>query len=99
MRGRRKLGRGGWGADREYQGGEGPLLLVSGDVGEESQVLDQATGLPLRGVTGADHPPLGALQGPGPTHLAGLLKLGGDARHVAHCRYEGQPGQYLQQGG
>ncbi len=51
---------------------------LSGDVGHEGEVLDEAAALTLRGVAGAEHAPLGGLQRPGAAHLAGLLKLGID---------------------
>ena len=55
----------------------------------------ETTHLSLGRVRGAQHPPLGRLQGARPADLAGLLELGGDAGHHAQGGDEGEAGQHL----
>ena len=48
-------------AEVEAEPFDGRLVVVCCHVGRERQILDESTRLPLWGVRGAEHPPLGRL--------------------------------------
>ena len=82
-------------AEIKGQASDRLLFLIGRDVGHQREVLDQATGFTLRSVRGAEHPPLGGLEGAGPAHLSRLFELAGDAGHVTESGYEGEAGENL----
>ncbi|KAH3663142.1 hypothetical protein OGATHE_004718 [Ogataea polymorpha] len=60
---------------------DGVLLIISGDVSHQCQVLDQSTGLSFRSIRGAEHTKLRWLQSTRSRHFSGLFELRRDSCH------------------